>query len=116
MFLFCLTVDTPLSMIFILALTALPTGSSFVHDVGKSSRLTMIGGELRFAKKNPLEQIKLDFLGSLDNPYDLNPKNPATESFLARLVEQVSSGEQYNTRLKPRMMALKAITVLPSRI
>mmetsp|Transcript_35512 Transcript_35512/g.65116 ORF Transcript_35512/g.65116 Transcript_35512/m.65116 type:complete len:250 (+) Transcript_35512:79-828(+) len=82
MFLFL--VNASLSMIFILvmALATCPNSSSFVH-VSNSRRMSMIE-----AIASPLDQIKLDFVGSLDSAYDLNPTNSASASFLSRLVEQ----------------------------
>lgn len=44
---------------------------------------------IRGAIASPLDQIKLDFVGSLENAYDLNPTNSASTSFLSRLVDQV---------------------------
>lgn len=38
---------------------------------------------------SPLDQIKLDFIGSLENAYDFNDANPASTLFLNRLVGQV---------------------------
>jgi hypothetical protein len=43
------------------------------------------------AIKSPLDQLKLDFLGSLENAYDFNDANPASTLFLSRLVEQVGT-------------------------
>jgi len=81
---------TPLSMIFIIfiALAALPNSMSFVHDVSNNSRRRCAIGELHLASS--IDQLKLDFIGSLDNAYDLNPQNPASTSFLGNLVEQAT--------------------------
>ena len=70
--------------IFVMVLATCPNSSSFVH-VSNSRRMSTIG-----AIASPLDQIKLDFVGSLDSAYDLNPTNAASASFLSRLVEQVS--------------------------
>jgi len=85
-------------MIFILftALAALPNSMSFVHDVSNNSRWRFAIGELHFGKRpneplaSSIDQLKLDFVGSLDNAYDLNPQNPASTSFLGNLVEQAT--------------------------
>jgi hypothetical protein len=40
---------------------------------------------------SPLDQGKLDFVGSLENAYDPNHENPVSTSFLRHLVDQVGS-------------------------
>ena len=63
---------------------------AFVNDVsGPRHRL------LVEAIASPLDQIKLDFIGSLENAYDFNDANPASTLFLNELVEQVRVS-QYN--------------------
>ena len=79
-------------IVFIIALAVLPNSSSFVQ-VSKSGRTRrrLLGA----IASTPLEQLKLDFIGSLDPfSYDLNPTNKATTSFISRLVDQVSNTKQ----------------------
>lgn len=69
-----------------MAMVALPNISSFVVHPNNSSRRRLAIEAIA----SPLEQIKLDFLGSLTNAYDLNPTNAASASFLSSLVEQAT--------------------------
>ena len=77
-------------IVFIIALAVLPISYSFVH-MNKSGRRCHILGAIA---STPLEQVKLDFVGSLLDGYDLNPTNEATTSFISRLVDQVSNTKQ----------------------
>lgn len=58
---------------------------AFVYDVSCPRRISVD------AIASPLEQIKRDFVGSLENAYDFNDANPVSSLFLSRLVEQVGT-------------------------
>ena len=58
---------------------------TFVRMRGSRRKLS-VGAVL-----SPLDQCKLDFLGSLENAYDLNQANTVSTSFLRHLVEQVGN-------------------------
>ena len=57
---------------------------AFVYDVSGPRRRLLVE-----AIASPLNQVKLDFVGSLENAYDFNDANPASTLFLNELVEQV---------------------------
>ena len=65
--------------------TAALRSSTFVHMRGARRKLS-VGAVL-----SPLDQCKLDFVGSLENAYDLNQANTVSTSFLRHLVEQVGN-------------------------
>mmetsp|Transcript_35677 Transcript_35677/g.75162 ORF Transcript_35677/g.75162 Transcript_35677/m.75162 type:complete len:302 (-) Transcript_35677:128-1033(-) len=85
-------------VVALLLAASLPNTLSFVHHEDARRRIyspltkkkTKIG-----AIASPIDQIKLDFVGSLENAYDLNPKNAASSSFLNLLIQQASPESIY---------------------
>ena len=73
-------------LFFFLAIVATTLSHGSLAFVGVSCPRRRLSIE---AIASPLDQIKLDFIGSLENAYDFNDANPASTLFLNRLVGQV---------------------------
>lgn len=86
-----------LSVIFYLVTATLPSLAFVCLSASRQrQRSTATATVEARTSPSPLDQIKLDFIGSLENAYDLNPTNSASNSFLSCLVEQVTP--EYITR------------------